>query len=302
MVKKAIGFGENTYKRGQNMVNLVSGADEYYLIPEYLKTDGYAVIRGIYSLDECQKLRETIDAERLNSSGSHPGDQFVLANAVHLLPALENYVSSENLINVLDQAFSSNPYCFTSHSDVHVNSVSGWHKDDGKGKYFESCDDYTTSSDCQVFKVALYLQDCSTSGGLSVKAGSHASGYSKFGMDYNSADPEVYLPSTPGDIVIFDVRITHKGDSNSTTALSDRILRKLRLVKDKKLDYERYAMFFSFGLENKYTYVFSEKNMERQIKDLGNTDSSCIPPSLLKKLKSQNVGTRDFGELVKPIV
>ncbi|MDA8907430.1 phytanoyl-CoA dioxygenase family protein [Planktomarina sp.] len=284
------------------MVNIVSSADEYHRIPEYLKKDGYAVIRGIYSLDECRTLRETIDAERLSPSGSHPGDQFVLANAVHLLPALEDYVSSRNLIKVLNHAFSNNPYCFTSHSDIHVNSVSGWHKDDGKGKYFESCDDYTSSSDCQVFKVAFYLQDCSTSGGLSVKAASHASGYSKFGLDYNSDHPEVYLPSLPGDIVIFDVRITHKGDSNSTTALSDRILRKLGLVKDKKLDYQRFAMFFSFGLENKYTYVFSEKNMERQIKDLGNTDSSSIPPSLSKKLKSQNVGTRDFGELAKSIV
>ena len=274
------------------MVNIVSNADEYHLIPEYLKADGYAVIKGIYSAGECQKLTNTIKAERSSKPGSHSGDQYVLANAVHLLPALEDYVSSEKLINVLNHAFSSNPYCFTSHSDIHVNSVSGWHKDDGKGKYFEGCDGYTNSNECQVFKVALYLQNCSTSGGLSVKAGSHSSGYSQFGMDYNSDDPEVYLPSSPGDIVLFDVRITHKGDSNSTTALSDRILRKLRLLKDKTLDYQRFAMFFTFGLENKFTYVFSEKNMERQIKELGTDESISIPPSLSEKLKSQNVGTR----------
>ena len=274
------------------MVNVVSSPKEYHLIPEYLKADGYVVVKSIYSSGECQKLTNTIEAERLSHAGSHPGDQYVLGNAVHLLPALEDYVSSEKLIEVLNHAFSSKPYCFTSHSDIHVNSVSGWHKDDGKGKYFEGCDDYTKSNECQVFKVALYLQNCSTSGGLSVKAGSHASGYSKFGMDYNSDDPEVYLPSSPGDIVLFVVRITHKGDSNSTTALSDRILRKLRLLKDKTLDYKRFAMFFSFGLENKYTYVFSEKNMERQIRELGSDQSSSIPMTLSKKLNSQNVGTR----------
>ncbi|MDC1434738.1 phytanoyl-CoA dioxygenase family protein [Amylibacter sp.] len=274
------------------MANIISNANEYHLIPEYLKVDGYVIVKDIYSEDEYQKLINTIEEEGSSQAGSHPGDQYTLANAVHLLPALEDYVSSEKLIKVLNHAFSGKPYCFTSHSDVHVNSVSGWHKDDGKGKYFEGYDDYCNSSECQVFKVALYLQNCSTSGGLSVKAGSHMSGYSKFGLDYNSDDPEVYLPSSPGDIILFDVRITHKGDSNSTTTLSNRILRKLGLLRDKTLDYQRLAMFFSFGLENKYTYVFSEKNMERQIKELGTDESLSVPLSLSAKLKSQNVGIR----------
>jgi hypothetical protein len=274
------------------MANIVSGSDQYHLIPEYLKADGYVLVRDIFSTEECQMLTKAIDGERSGKNEGQHGEKYVLPNAVHLLPELERYVSSKMLIEVMNHAFESKPYCFTSHSDVHVNTVSAWHKDDGKGKYFEGCDDYTKSSECQVYKVALYLQDCSSSGGLSVKAGSHASGYSLFGLDYDSDDPEVYIPSSPGDVILFDVRITHKGDSNATTGLSQRILRKLGLIKDKTLDYQRFAMFFSFGLENKYTYAFAKKNMERQIRELGSSQSSSIPVTLSTKLKSQNVGTR----------
>lgn len=272
------------------MVNIIKNAEEFEKIPDLLDRDGYVVISDVYSVQECVRIKKIIEREKSKSGASASGQNFSLPNALHLIPELGDVVTSPKLIGVMNKVFDGKKYCFTSHSDIHVNTVAAWHKDDGKGSYFEGLPDYFSDTSCRVYKVGLYLQDTLKHGGLTVKSGSHKSGYSKLGMDFNSDDPEVYLPASLGDIVIFDVRITHKGDSELTTKISHRLLRKLGIIKDKNLNYERYAMFFSFGLDNEYTRVFSHKNMERQIKQLRSNTSKVIPEKLKNDLSEHEIG------------
>lgn len=273
------------------MLNVVSDASDLNKISQYLSTDGYVIVKEVYTFDECERVKSIIKNEKRRAQLLDHSDKFILPNAAHLLPELSDVITSQKLLNVMQSVFDNQKFCFTSHSDIHINTVAAWHKDDGKGKYFEGKTDYFSSNSCKVYKIGMYLQDCVNSGGLTVKAGSHRTGYSKLGLDYNSDDPEIYLPSTVGDIVIFDVRITHKGDSDLSTNLVQRFLKKLGLLHDKVLDYQRFAMFFTFGLENEYTRIFSDKNMERQIHELKDDSSKTLPKALKHKLDAFQVGT-----------
>lgn len=273
------------------MLNVISDISDLNKISQYLSADGYVIVKDVYTFDECERIKSIIKNEKQRAQLLDHSDKFVLPNAAHVLPELSDVITSRKLLNVMQSVFENEKFCFTSHSDIHVNTVAAWHKDDGKGRYFEGKTDYFSSNSCKVYKIGLYLQDCFNSGGLTVKAGSHRSAYSKLGLDFDSDDPEIYLPSTVGDIVIFDVRITHKGDSDLSTNLLQRLLRRLGLMHDKELDYERFAMFFTFGLENEYTRIFSYKNMERQIKELKDDSSKTLPEALKQKLNAVQVGT-----------
>ena len=262
------------------------------LISSHLFNDGYVVIKNLLSDKEISKLKSVFANKKYLDSfiNETNNNSYGLPNASHTIKEISDLVANPKLIEIMKLAFVNQPFCFTSHSDLLLNVVSPWHKDDGKGSYFEGFPDYIKSDSCKVYKVGIYLHDCSKSGGLSVKPGSHLSGYKLFGLDYNSSHDELYLNSNLGDIIIFDVRITHKGDSLSSSSFIERIKRKLGFFKDKILDYERQSIFFSYGLDNKYSKVFADKNMERQVKQLRDSASKMIPDRLSSKLKSQGVG------------
>ena len=58
------------------------------------------------------------------------------------------------------------------------------------------------------------------------------------------------------------------------------------------LSYDRRSIFFTFGADNEYTKIFSEKNMSRQILQIGNKEISKMPATLKKKLNS--LGIRSY--------
>jgi len=270
-----------------NKVNLDSDPRK---IRELLQRDGYILVKNILDKATLERLISAFDLPQTKQDSGDFLKRKSIPNAVHLIPLLSDIVCEPNIVKLMNMVFDNQSYCFTSHSDIHMNNVTGWHKDDGRGLYFEGLDDYSKSDFCQVYKIGIYLQDASHSGGLTIKPGSHKTGYSKlFGLNVNSSHSELYLPSMLGDIVIFDVRITHKGDSLDKTNLLWRLLRKLGIVKEKKLDYERLSFFFTYGLQNKYTKIFAQKNMERQLRQLGSSSSKIMPAELNKKLKEAGI-------------
>ncbi|MGB8703289.1 MAG: hypothetical protein WCD18_28060 [Thermosynechococcaceae cyanobacterium] len=193
---------------------------------------------------------------------------------------------------------------FTSHCDVHSGILSGWHKDDGmttmEGGYFGR--PMYNNPDCSVYKVAIYLQDhTQNKTGLTVRSGSHK---------YESLvqGDEVYLPTSVGDIVVFDVRLTHVGQQyivpviwlNSQIILLQKIFNKLVGIKNSKIitlfkkNYDRIffqekiSIFFTYGLPNEYTKVFSQNNMKRQVMQNKKKDI-FVSEKLRSKLIEENV-------------
>ena len=101
---------------------------------------------------------------------------------------------------------------------MHSGLSTGWHKDDGGGKYFEGESNFYANEACCVYRVAIYLKDCRDEGGLSVKVGSHSTPNLNYG-------DELYLGTELGDAVIFDCRLTHKGWVKQRNIISEILLK-----------------------------------------------------------------------------
>lgn len=148
--------------------------------------------------------------------------------------------------------------------------------------------------DCQVYKVAIYLQDHTNNlAGLKVKPGSHKIASTEVGE-------ELYLKTRVGDVIIFDVRLTHSGQSDILPIPWLRkplaLIRKLfgsSLDQPIKSAYELFfgtkmSIFFTFGDSNNYTVAFAKNNMKRQLKQ--NQSSQVFLPSKTKeKLLAQDI-------------
>ncbi|MDD1427161.1 phytanoyl-CoA dioxygenase family protein [Dolichospermum sp. ST_sed9] len=262
-----------------------------------LSKDGFILIRGVLTEDEVTNLRKTLEAYFL-----HRGVQIFgglsQPNAAVLIPELDWVFSHPKIIDALKNLVENEKLMFTSHCDIHSGIVAGWHKDDGtsSGKsnlgYFD-CLTYDVE-DCQVYKVAIYLQDHTNNlAGLKVKPGSHKIASTEVGE-------EVYLKTRVGDVIIFDVRLTHSGQSDILPIPWLRkpltLIRKLfgsSLDQPIKSAYELFfgtkmSIFFTFGYSNNWTVAFAKNNMKRQLKQ--NQSSQIFLPSTTKeKLLAEDV-------------
>jgi hypothetical protein len=186
-----------------------------------------------------------------------------------------------------------------------MNLLSGWHKDSGEtvpGGYFTG--PYMTSSDCRVFKVAIYLQDTGRHDGFTARLGSHHETDLSVGKEINAR-------SRIGDIVVFDVRITHAGQlpdpvEKGLMGLSLALKRGQRHREDPALVWrakavywkligrrDRLSVFFTFGAANAFTHDFARANINRQAREGAACDSAGLPPQLSDALQSEGVKLSD---------
>lgn len=261
--------------------NQISNPEE---IVSSLKNNGFVVIRDIIKKEYIFQSRE-VARNHLKKNGIYISLGKSQPNASVEIKELSNIFSNANILRLFNLIFDKKKYCYTNHADVHLNILSGWHKDSGEdyGGYFDG--DYFNDTECEVYKVAIYLQDTRfTNDGLTVKAGSHK------GIKDNYKNNIIKLNTMVGDIVIFDVRLSHKGRSEDTIEKVIRIFDKYyRLFFIKKNIYKyktvfnyignmyfklkqrsnRYSIFFTFGKDNDHTKNFSKNNMSRQEMQLG---------------------------------
>lgn len=169
-------------------------------------------------------------------------------------------------------------FVYTGHSDLHKNIVTFWHRDyidynlgDPKSKAFKNPEtntfggfdetdfwkdaDYSALPNIEkypagfwddghrIIKVAILLQDHTENEfGLWVMSGSHKEGV---------VGEKAYLKTTARDIVVFDHKITHRGQSNDPQYHHEH-------------DHGRMFLCWGFGLDNKYTNQFSIGTNDRQ--------------------------------------
>jgi len=207
-----------------------------------IRTQGYTVLKGVYTAEEIAAAREAVMAYHAdhpmldNANGRFLPDFLTLPG----LEAVASLKTAPRAVAALEEAFGDQPYRFCGHSDISINRVvSGWHKDILNGPYVRYQRGDPWAPDYHILKLGIYLQDHSENNdALQVVPGSHL----RRGMETAGA---IRLRPALGDAVLFDQRITHRG-------------------MERQVEGTRIMISFGFGAENDHTAGFEEGTRARQ--------------------------------------
>jgi len=258
---------------------------------ERLERDGYIVVEQLLTPAEVARLRAALVdhfsrqwiADML---GKHqPG-------AAYEIPAIGWIFAHPPLLAIFRDILGSGNLKFTVNCDVHSNMLNLWHKDLNDTHKDSFREGYFTSPDFRLYRAGIYLQDhVHNRQGLHVRVGSHRT-------PSLSAGDLRYLPTRAGDVVFFDIRLTHGGAlPDPLELLLWRIAQRLRthtvpsLIKDlywraagKRT---KHSIFFTVGSNDTHTSDFCRfeaKNLQQRVgavKDL--------PENLLTALSAAGV-------------
>lgn len=281
-------------------LNEVHWSDEtpadFSRVADMLRTDGYALVRGM--IDEADMLRlRGIVGDHLDGGGARYSLGKTQPNAAAHVPSLDFIFRHPRVVALFRGIFGNGSTVFTRHCDIHKNMVSGWHKDSGesvKGGYFKG--DYFGADDCQVYKIALYLQDSTPQSGLTIEPRSHRTPRIRGGE-------AIQIPTRMGDAVIFDVRLSHTGQ------LPDKVERGLKLFsrllnkgrrngEDTRFVtwlHDRYWRLLGRAdrMSVFFTYDFAAANIDRQARQIAEESANRIEDvrEIASNLESQGVLT-----------
>ncbi|UIX35487.1 phytanoyl-CoA dioxygenase family protein [Streptomyces sp. GQFP] len=221
-------------------------------------TEGWAIAKNCLDADEIHNARTLIAAHFQAGKGLLLDGAKVQPAAAHLVPGLAWLYAHPQIVEVARAALGTRDITFTGHSDAHQGFTLGWHKDSGSEALGDPLCGYFGGSSAALFqgvpevvKLGIYLQESTSSNCLRVDPGSHLRPH------LQPVRPTEVLMEA-GDIVVFDVRITHAGamvpypDSPELHALRERI-----------------SAFVTFGRSSERTRYFSQANMVRQRRQLG---------------------------------
>ena len=127
-----------------------------------LDRDGYIIVRDLVPPEDVAEIREVVKTH-LDSNGVPLRLGKTQPDTSARIPELARVFTHTQVVELFRGFLGPESTVFTRHCDAHMNMVSGWHKDSGEsvvGGYFKG--DYFASPACQVFKIALYLQDSTT--------------------------------------------------------------------------------------------------------------------------------------------
>jgi hypothetical protein len=267
-------------------------------LAEAFARDGYVVVPQVLSSPEVTRLRQEVTAV-LATDGAMPyGLGSAAPNASVGCPALRWVFHHPPVLTAVRRALGGDELLFTMEAGAHRNVTGPWHKDTGEhavpGGYFDHPAPWDDDS-CVVVKVGLYLQDHLDGTGLRVRPGSHRRG------DLTGGD-EVAPAVRAGDAVLFDVRITHRGQA--PTRLDRGIASVARAVPRRRRQAvvarsrvlaravarrpDRLAVFFAFGPRSERTEVYGRRNLERQLAQLGRA-AALVDPSFDEALRASGV-------------
>lgn len=234
---------------------------------EHLRQHGYAILRALLTRDEVLQLRETI-VRHLRRGGVPVSFGRIEPLAAVELGQVHWLFSDRRIVTAVARVLDTPTPVFTFHCDVHRNAFSDWHKDTGEsvmpGGYFGA--PIFDLPDCNVVKLAIYCEDHDVDdAGFHVQPGSHRS-------QSLEHDRPIGLGTVVGDIVIFDVRITHMGEPQPRyfqpiEGIARRLPRAAAAIRSTQLRArgrtDRVSAFFSFGTEGDLTDRFAQSNLAR---------------------------------------
>jgi len=214
-----------------------------------LKEYGYIIIKNFYTINDIIKMRKIILHNAFikknilfmgDRSGSKP-DFINDHDYKELIPLLKL-----NEIHHLMKHIFNAPFHLCMHNDIGINRIVNWHKDTLNNQYkiFQKKNIWKSydNENHEIYKFLIYLQDHSNNiGGLTVIEKSHL--IPEIIIDENN---KKCINSSICDIIIFDQRITHKGQFQNNNKI-DRIL-----------------ISIGFGKNNIFTKEFEEGTQKRQ--------------------------------------
>ena len=271
--------------------------DEADDLPMLLGDAGFAIVRSVFTRQEINDLRRQSN-EILDDRGLPLAGGTVLPNAAVEAPELAWLFGHEKLLELAHRALAADPIMFTYEADLHRNYLAGaWHKDTGEqmmdGGYFGI--DCFGRDDCRLIKFGIYLQEHVDGRGFHVRPGSQKS----FEIDQGTS---VAVDLHPGDVVVFDLRISHRGVRPPPV---DQALRGVAQAVRKtgrgpdadayrrrwnafRRRPDRMALYVAFGLCNQNTSQFASRNMGRQWQHLGR-EAAELPEALRRAFDSSGV-------------
>jgi hypothetical protein len=148
-------------------------------------------------------------------------------------------------------------------------------------------------------KVALYLQDHLDGSGLTVRVSSHRTP----ALDHGAA---LSLPLHAGDVVLFDVRLTHRGVPGApldyviagaaralpATRRGATVDGVRRWVMRRRGGRDRVAVYFAYGVPGTMTASFAARNMARQRGQIGRS-APLLAQTLADALTGAGVSIAD---------
>ena len=210
---------------------------------------GYAVIPGMYTLEEIEAIRHAS-----YSSRGFGGD--LLAN-----PRLRSVVIDGRVVAVARKLLGTDDLFYGGDSSFTINGTQkGFHKDnadrvDPNGPDWE--DRYTQ------LRFGIYCQDHSEhTGGLNLRIGSHD-------IPNTTEGENLYVKTKPGDLAVWSMRITHSGNG---ILLKDPEARyPLPTEHDKYApedvagaDGDRIAVFAHIGADDKHAKRYCDYTKTRK--------------------------------------
>ncbi|MFT4663846.1 MAG: ectoine hydroxylase-related dioxygenase (phytanoyl-CoA dioxygenase family) [Polaribacter sp.] len=269
-------------------------------LQEEFNKKGFVVLKSLLSKEEVKFYREEL--ERLSGINEENFHQ-VKGNATKKLNGVINYklftgadglTQNPNLWSLIFhdkilekvKTILGDKIRFVQHNDTHVGfSASSWHRDSAFRTYGEG-PDWETDEPYQNVRVAVYLQTFEQSNfklGMIPKSNKKQSILLSLELWLNQVVKfkslvfgqrmwfvkNEWVRTDPGDIIIFDPRVLHRGG----------------YIKGPK-----YSIFFAFGIENKHYVNYNNYYLKKR-KDL---KYSAIPKELIGRLKEADLYPENY--------
>ena len=229
---------------------------------------GYVTVHDVFTPAEIDELRDRILAQStvgiFHSLGWSVVD-FMNRPSFEFLHSLPRRPS---LLAALSQLFGPRSFRYCSHNDIGIDRIVGWHKDllNGIFSQFQRTPLWkprTTSQGSDdghlIVKALIYLQDHSEDDdALRVVDGSH-----RVSQTRTPAQLVRQLRPPKGSVVIFEQRITHRGQEPALELVAP----PARNLKDRS---RRVVITLGFGAENIFTEEFEAGTRARQARMVEN--------------------------------
>ena len=214
-------------------------------LKEIYDKQGYIILKDIFSEEEINKAKEIILEYKKNNKLLSNSSGYTIANFIDIkdLEYISTLKDNSRIHETLKVIFNGDNYRFCSHNDIGINRIVGWHKDKLNGIYekFQKNDiwkEYNNEKH-EIVKVLIYLENHdNTNDGLKLVPGSHL-------VRFIDSSKNIKIKSNIGDVIIFDQRITHRGNEKQ--------------VKDSRI-----LVSFGFGKNNIFTDNFEKGTIARQ--------------------------------------
>lgn len=182
------------------------------------RRDGYLHIPSVFGHEEVQAMRSAVCAEADVASRtgrvlkSFSGEVVPVGDLV-AVRGLNQLPFDTRLVEMAKTLLDSERVVYFGDSSAMIGGkIRGFHKDNA-ARYDASHSDWT--SPYRLLRVGIYLDDHrNNSGGLKIRVGSHVH------ADVESG-PILAVPTMPGDIVVWNLRLTHSGHAARLRGLPD---------------------------------------------------------------------------------